>query len=123
MGEQQLRLVARQSMQAMILLVIEILFTTRLVRLDTWAQYCRLENFSDVLKLLLTRGKGVIMLTGHYGNWEILGYTLATLGFETTSVARPLDNPYLNEWVMGVRQRQGQRIVGKKGATTEVTDI
>ena len=63
------------------------------------------------------------MFTGHYGNWEILGYVLATLGFETTSVARPLDNAYLNEWIMGVRERQGQKIVGKKGATSEVTDV
>jgi KDO2-lipid IV(A) lauroyltransferase len=63
------------------------------------------------------------MLTGHYGNFEILGYVLATLGFEATSIARPLDNPYINEWLMGVRERKGQRIIGKKGATTEVTDV
>ena len=61
------------------------------------------------------------MLTGHYGNWEILGYVLATLGFDTTSVARPLDNPYVNDWLLGVRERQGQRIIAKKGATDEVT--
>ena len=33
--------------------------------------------------LLLRKDQGLIMLTGHYGNWEILGYVLATLGFET----------------------------------------
>ena len=63
------------------------------------------------------------MLTGHYGNWEILGYVLATLGFESTAVARPLDNPYINEWVFGVRERQGQKVVGKKGATHEITGL
>jgi KDO2-lipid IV(A) lauroyltransferase len=123
LGERQHQTLARRSMQALIMLAIEILFTTRLVRLDTWAKYCQLENFNEVLALLLSRGKGIIMLTGHYGNWEILGYTLATLGFETTSVARPLDNPYINEWILGVRERQGQKIVGKKGASTEVTDV
>jgi KDO2-lipid IV(A) lauroyltransferase len=63
------------------------------------------------------------MLTGHYGNWEILGYVLATLGFESTAVARPLDNPYVNDWVFGVRERQGQKVVGKKGATHEITGL
>lgn len=121
--DRQRHALARQCMQQMVMLAVEVLFTTRLIRLDTWANYCRLENFTEVLSLLLTRGKGMIMLTGHYGNWEILGYVLATLGFETTSVARPLDNPYLNDWIMGVRERQGQKIVGKKGATTEVTDV
>ena len=67
--------------------------------------------------------RGIIMLTGHYGNWEVLGYALATLGFETTSIARPLDNPYVNDYLLGVREKQGQRIIAKKGATGEVTDV
>jgi KDO2-lipid IV(A) lauroyltransferase len=48
---------------------------------------------------------------------------LATLGFETTSIARPLDNPYVNEWIMGIRERRGQKIIDKKGATDEVTAV
>jgi KDO2-lipid IV(A) lauroyltransferase len=48
---------------------------------------------------------------------------MATLGFETVSVARPLDNPYVNEYVLGVRERQGQKIIDKKGATVEVTEM
>ena len=123
MTDRQLRHLARQSMRQMVMLAVEVLFTTRLIRLDTWAKYCQLNNFAEVLSLLLKPGQGLIMLTGHYGNWEILGYVLATLGFETTSVARPLDNAYLNQWIMGVRERQGQKIVGKKGATTEVTEV
>ena len=100
------------------------LFTTRLIRLDTWVKYCRKPvTLPSAHKCCCKRGQGVIMLTGHYGNWEILGYVLATIGFETTSVARPLDNPYLNDWIMGVRERQGQKIVGKKGATTEVVEV
>jgi KDO2-lipid IV(A) lauroyltransferase len=82
-----------------------------------------LENFQETLQLLMNRNQGLIMITGHYGNWEILGYVLATLGFESTAVARPLDNPYLNDWVFGVRERQGQKIVGKKGATSEITQL
>ena len=98
------------------------LFTTRLIRLDTWARYCELENFHDTLGLLLKGNQGIIMLTGHYGNWEILGYVLATIGFETVSIARPLDNRFVNKWVMDVREKQGQRIIAKTGATAEVTE-
>lgn len=123
MSDRELDRHARRSMQQLMMLVVELLSTTRLIRLDTWAKYCDLENFTEVLGLLLKRNQGLIMLTGHYGNWEILGYVLATLGFETTSVARPLDNPYLDEYILGVRERQGQKIVGKKGATTEVTEV
>lgn len=121
MPEAQRRTMARRSMQQLFMLFVEVLFTTRLVRIDTISKYMELTQFGDVLKLLLERDHGVIMLTGHYGNWEILGYALATFGFETTSIARPLDNPYVNEWLLGVRERMGQRIIAKKGATEEVT--
>src|SRR6185312_5305524 len=41
----------------------------------------------------------------------------------TTSIARPLDNPYVSEFVFGVREKTGQKIIAKKGATTEVTEL
>ena len=109
-------------MQQLIMLFVEVLFTTRLIRLETWSKYVELHNFREVVDLL-TRGKGMVMVTGHYGNWEVLGYVLATFGFETTSVARPLDNPHVNRWLMGVREKKGQRIIDKKGATTEVAPL
>jgi KDO2-lipid IV(A) lauroyltransferase len=123
MSERHREELARRSMQQLFMLFVELLFTTRLVRVDTFADYVELDNFRDTLRLLLKRNQGLIMLTGHYGNWEILGYVLATLGFETTAIARPLDNPYVNEWLLGVRERRGQRIIAKKGATEEVVDV
>ncbi len=123
MSDRQRRALAKRSMQQLFMLFVEVLFTTRLVRIDTWADYVDLENFRDVLDLLLRPGQGLIMLTGHYGNWEILGYTLATLGFDTTSIARPLDNRLVNRWLLGIRERKGQRIIDKKGATPIVTGV
>jgi KDO2-lipid IV(A) lauroyltransferase len=114
---------ACESMEQLFILFIEVVFTTRLVRIDTWADICELDNFQEVLQLLLKRNQGMIMLTGHFGNWEVLGYVLATLGFHTTSIARPLDNPYVNRFMLGVREKKGQRIIAKKGATEEITEV
>jgi KDO2-lipid IV(A) lauroyltransferase len=121
--QSQIARLAEESMQHMCMLAVEVMFTTRLIRIDTFAEHIELENFTGALELLLKRNQGLIMLTGHYGNWEILGYVLATLGFPTTSIARPLDNPYISDWVFGVRERTGQRIIAKKGATSEVVDV
>jgi len=121
MTEQQRTDLALRSMQQMVILFAEVLFTTRLIRTDTWARYVELDNFREVLDMLLRRERGLILLTGHYGNWEILGYVLATLGFETTSIARPLDNPYVSRFLFGVREKTGQKIIAKKGATPEIT--
>lgn len=114
---------ARSSMQELFMLIVEVLFTTRLIRIDSWRRYIELENFKPVVELLLKRNQGLIMLTGHYGNFEILGYVLATLGFPTASVARPLDNRYVSQWLFGVREKHGQKVIAKKGATEEVIEV
>ena len=121
MSERQRQRLARRSIQQMVMLFVEVLFTTRLIRFDTWPKYVELENFREVLELLLRRQCGLILLTGHYGNWEILGYVLATLGFETISIARPLDNKYVSRFLFEVREKTGQKIIAKKGATPEIT--
>jgi KDO2-lipid IV(A) lauroyltransferase len=115
--------IARLSVQNMFMLGVEMLFTTRLVRVETWREYVEIENIQQTLSLLMNPNQGLILLTGHYGNWEILGYVLATIGFETTSVARPLDNKFISDWVFGVRERRGQKVLGKKGATQEITQL
>jgi len=115
--------IARRSMQELFMFFVEMFFTTRLIRIDTWARYMTLENFARPLELMVRRDGGLIMLTGHYGNFEILGYLMATLGFPTSSVARPLDNPHLSEYVFGNRAKQGQKMIDKKGATNEVLDV
>ena len=39
------------------------------------------------------------------------------------SIARPLDNTYISDWLFGVREKLGQKIIVKKGATQEVVDV
>ena len=61
--------------------------------------------------------KPLLLVTGHYGNFEIMGYLLAAFGLNIYSIARPLDNKYINEYLLGVRERTGQKIIDKKGAS------
>jgi KDO2-lipid IV(A) lauroyltransferase len=123
MSQSERESMARRSMQELFMFFVELFFTARLIRIDTFAKYIILENFEKTLQMLLERKGGLIMLTGHYGNFEILGYLLATLGFPTHSVARPLDNPYLSDYVFGVREKMGQKIIAKKGATDDVVNV
>ena len=90
MSEKKLELMARRSMQQLVMLFIELIFTTRLVHLDSWADYCELSNFKQVLQLLLKRNQGLIMLTGHYGNWEILGLRAGNAGISNHQCCAPI---------------------------------
>lgn len=115
--------VAKASMRSLVYLGLEVLFTTRLITPTRWRRYARLANQRENIRLLVERKTPLIYVTGHFGNWEVIGYTLATLGFDSYAVARPLDNPYINEYIMGVRQKTGLAILDKKGATQSMDDI
>jgi Kdo2-lipid IVA lauroyltransferase/acyltransferase len=122
-SDAQIRALARRSMQQLFMLFVEVFHTPRLIHIHTWAKYVELENLRDVMALLLTRNQGVIMVTAHYGNFEMAGYVLATMGFETHSVFRPLDNALVDAWLRKIRGRKGQKIIAKKGATEEVVEV
>ena len=121
--ERQVERVARASMRSLAWLGIEFLLITRKIGPNTWHRHVKLGNISQALRLLVEHKTGVIFLTGHFGNWEVTGYTLAVLGFKSVAVARPLDNPYLNKWALGHRETGGMRILDKKGAAMEVDSI
>lgn len=121
-SEAQVRDTALRSMQQLAMLAVEMLLTPRLLTRWTWARHIRLRKLDDAIRVLLDR-RGCIMLTGHYGNWELLGYTLALLGFDIVAVMRPLDNEYLNRFLLDHRERGGLRLLYKKGATQSAHDV
>ena len=94
-SEVEVAATVRASMQQLAMLAIEVLMTPRLITTWTWARHLKLRELDEAIRILLGR-KGCIMLTGHYGNWELLGHSLAVLGFDILAVMRPLDNEYLN---------------------------
>jgi KDO2-lipid IV(A) lauroyltransferase len=121
-SEVWIRDVARRSFRNEVFyLGIEFFFTTRKVNLTSFSKVLKFDSFGNTIDMMIRNERGLVMLTCHYGSWEILGYAMAALGFETTTVARPLDNPFVYEYVIGVRERMGQKIIAKKGMTEEVT--
>ncbi|MGC9259358.1 MAG: lysophospholipid acyltransferase family protein [Phycisphaerae bacterium] len=120
--EPELRRIGQRSIQHFCELAMDVIFSTRIIQVGTWHQYAHFHNFKEAMHIML-RGRGAIMLTGHYGNWEILGYTMATLGFRSYGVARPIDNPLIDAWLLGVREKRGQIILSKRGVTATAQDI
>ncbi|MFP3937971.1 MAG: lysophospholipid acyltransferase family protein [Phycisphaerae bacterium] len=121
--DKRLEATARESFRHMMYLGVEMLFTPRTVTPYRWRRHIRLQNMQRFLRLLLRRERPTIIITGHYGGWEVAGYTLAALGFRSVALYRPLDNKYLDAYVRDVRQRRGLRLLSKKGATEELADV
>ncbi|MFI4911374.1 MAG: lysophospholipid acyltransferase family protein [Sedimentisphaeraceae bacterium JB056] len=120
--EQWIEETGKKSFQHLVMLVVDIIFTTRLVRKDNWKEFASYVN-TERCKWMMAEGKGMILLTPHYGNFEIIGYLLGLFGFDIYSIARPIDNPYINKWLYSVREKHGQRIIDKKGASAVMPSL
>ena len=107
LSEKEIRRLTLACMQQMTMTSMEALFTPRVISEWSWPSYIRLRGLGRALDLLLAR-RGAILITGHYGNWELLGFLLATLGFKIEAVMRPLDNPYINDFLESVRRAAWQ---------------
>lgn len=114
--------VGRRSFEQIVMLVIDVLFTPRLVHRDNWDRYSTYHNIERA-KWMMHGGQGMILVGAHYANFEIIGYLLGEFDFRVYSIARPLDNRFINRWLYAVRQRRGQRIIDKKGATEQIDRI
>lgn len=114
-SEAWIRQTGRRSFEHLAMLAIDVLFTPRLVKKYNWRTYSRFKN-AERAKWLMKEGKGLLMVTGHYGNFEIIGYLMSLFGFTIYSIARPLDNRFISKYLYGVRRRHGQIIIDKKGA-------
>jgi KDO2-lipid IV(A) lauroyltransferase len=112
----------RRSFEHIVMLAMDVLFTPRLVQLEKWPEVFSVSNIERV-KWLMKEEKGLLMVTGHYGNFEILGYLMSLYGLRIYSIARPLDNRFINRWLMGVRQSKGQKIIDKKGAAETMDQL
>jgi KDO2-lipid IV(A) lauroyltransferase len=70
----------------------------------------------ELLEKAVSRGKGVILVTAHFGNWELHaiahGYRIGKLHV----VVREQANPFLNQWLDRTRKISGNAVIDKSRA-------
>lgn len=62
----------------------------------------------------LRSGSGVVLVASHFGNWELMGAVAAIIGYKISAVARPLDDPDLDEIVREIRESSGMQIIPRR---------
>jgi len=116
----------RETAQAMwehlLLMVVEIAHANRVIHKTTWRKHLRIHGMEEIVRTLwLDRPK--VILSGHYGNFELAAYLFGLFGLRIFSVARELDNPLLDRFVTKFRESRGQRILPKKGSAPDVAQV
>jgi KDO2-lipid IV(A) lauroyltransferase len=68
------------------------------------------ENWSAFTRAV-QRGRGVIVVAGHLGNWEMGGAYLAARGLDFEAVARQMENPLFDGYLTRTRRRVGMKVI------------
>jgi KDO2-lipid IV(A) lauroyltransferase len=107
---------ARRSMGELIRVPLEVLAQPRYLRtLRSLIRRLTISGDFDAFRADVLAGRGGLIVTGHLGNWELAARALVLAGIPARVVMRPLENPYLDEYV--VRSRGGgERVIPKFGA-------
>ncbi|MBI5183792.1 MAG: lysophospholipid acyltransferase family protein, partial [Nitrospinae bacterium] len=76
----------------------------------------------ELVRKAFDRGRGVLFLISHFGNWEIMAIYHGYLNFTPLNsiVVRRLDNPYLDKWINHHRCISGNKIIYKHNASKEI---
>lgn len=103
-------------------MVAEIVHLPRKLHRNNVTGAVQFRNRPLVLRALCS-GRPVVLLSGHFGNWEMAVALFGLFGFRMAVVARELDNPHLNAWFRRFRQCTGHRMLAKKGGYSEMLDL
>lgn len=121
-SEEELDRLVRGVYRHFCLVLIEIVHLPRRWHPANWRRLVQPHGADRLVEVLLS-ARPVLLVTGHFGNWEVGGYGLAMLGVRTHAIARPLDNPFLDRYLRQFREQTGQRILAKKGEFDKIQEV
>jgi KDO2-lipid IV(A) lauroyltransferase len=84
--------------------------------IDRLVVYDGFENY----KAASDKMKGVLLLTGHMGAWELCAFAHGVYGHPLSFLVRPLDNPLLDRLIAGYRQLSGNGTIDKNNSVRQV---
>ncbi|NOY68444.1 MAG: lysophospholipid acyltransferase family protein [Deltaproteobacteria bacterium] len=82
-------------------------------------RYISVKDLS-VVEEARAKGKGIIFLTGHFGNWELMGAYMAALGYPLVVVSRASSNPAMDRLISDMRNNAGYYNIPRGKSTREI---
>jgi KDO2-lipid IV(A) lauroyltransferase len=113
---------ARAMWRHLFLFVAEVGLAPRKVHETNWREYLRFHRGEELCRVLLD-DRPVLLISAHYGNFELGGFFLGILGFPTHAVARTLDNPFVHDFITRFRGVTGQHMIPKRGGYDDIVKV
>jgi KDO2-lipid IV(A) lauroyltransferase len=109
--ERRVKAIAKQCFENLGKTVVEFMQFPSLDRTQI-QRYVTFEGTEHV-EHALAQGKGAIILTGHFGNWELLAASISATVAPLTPIVRELRSPRLNALVSSYREKAGYATIDR----------
>ena len=113
---------SREMWYHLIMMGFDIIHAPRKIHDTNWRKHVYIRDIKQMTNYLIDY-RPLIAVTGHFGNFEIAGYVTGLLGMPSYSVARKLDNEFLDKFINDFRGLNGQFIIPKDGSATQIQEV
>lgn len=111
--------IARESYENLGRTAMETMLLSSRSPQDVLDMFAEIEGWHFVEERL-ARGSGLILASGHVGNWELGGAWLAARGLPISAVARHMANPLVDRYLTRTRERLGLNVIHDEQAVRKV---
>ena len=94
----------------------------RYVSPDTYSNICTIEGLESA-RALVERRRGLLVISAHFGSWELVPAVGACFEVPIWVIVRPLDQPVLDRLVEEYRLRSGYQIIPRQQAMAQSLSV
>ncbi len=122
MGDEEARRIIRRCYQRMGTSAAEFIY---LPKMDEGyvREHFRIEGVEHIRESMVHRGVPAMVMTGHFGNWELLSHVYGQVVAPAAFIVRPLKSRILDDIVTERREHVGNIVIRKEDSAKEVMKI
>lgn len=111
----------RASYRHFALMAVEVALLPRKMHVAAWRHYSSMYPATACIRPMFDK-RANLLVTAHFGNWEMAGWIIGLFGQRSYAIARVQDNPFLERYLRRFRQATGQTIIAKKDDYERLTE-
>ena len=106
----------------LLLMGCEVAQAPRKIHRENWHEHFHIPDRRSMLKIVMD-DRPTVLVSAHFGNFELAGFLTGLFGVATTTVARPLDNGFVHDYITMFRSLGGQYFLAKEGSSPQIQEL
>lgn len=107
--------IARDSLRHFAVLAVEYLKAENVLNEGNWKEHVELDVSPETMAIIREPGRGIILVSGHFGNWEVAAQILSYIK-PVAGITRDMNNPYTDRLMKQRKQRDRYTLTPKHDA-------